>query len=182
MKTICEIFKCHVMLLCSVQSQVHLIQNQNQNKAGGGEKIYSLQRMRALERSWLGWRLRTIKMIHLSKIKVSRTSRMLKFELFWLFLCIHWTVSKGCVLQDYQLSDIYKSWSVRFSHAVDWFHLLLLYSALAAAWLACVPHPQMLRSPDWDNQFLNTKQTSTRASTPLSPLPLQSRLSVSEWS
>ena len=88
----CEKFECHV-LPCTVSS-IQFIQSQNQNKAGG-EKISWLQRMRALERSWSGWGLRTIKMIHLSKIKVSRTSRMLKFEIFWLkcFLCLHWTIS-----------------------------------------------------------------------------------------
>ena len=123
-----------------------------------GEKIYSLQRMRALERSWLGWRLRTIKMIHLSKIKVSRTSRMLKFELFWLFLCIHWTVSKGCVLQDYQLSDIYKSWSVSSHTRLIGFtccHSILHW--LLPGWPVC-PIPRCWDPPDWDNQFLNRHQ------------------------
>ena len=164
------------MLPCTVSS-IQFIQSQNQNKAGG-EKISWLQRMRALERSWSGWGLRTIKMIHLSKIKVSRTSRMLKFELFWLkcFLCLHWTISKVYTapilnIEMYQI-NVYCIKSVRVTLIFagntlidDRSNVLVLtcgwlVSPAAAAWLWSVPpHPEMPRlRPDWDNQFINRQE------------------------
>ena len=145
--------------------------------------------MRALERSWSGWGLRTIKMIHLSKIKVSRTSRMLKFELFWLkcFLCLHWTISKVYTapilnIEMYQI-NVYCIKSVRVTLIFagntlidDRSNVLVLtcgwlVSPAAAAWLWSVPpHPEMPRLA-WLRQSIY-KQTGTRGSQSLSFLPL----------
>ena len=146
--------------------------------------------MRALERSWSGWGLRTIKMIHLSKIKVSRTSRMLKFELFWLkcFLCLHWTISKVYTapilnIEMYQI-NVYCIKSVRVTLIFagntlidDRSNVLVLtcgwlVSPAAAAWLWSVPpHPEMPRSP-WLRQSIYKQNQRLTITLSLLPLPL----------
>ena len=121
-----------MLLSCSIQSA----KTQNQNKAAG-EKTSSLQRMRDLERSCSGWGLRTIKMIHLSKIKVSRTSSILNFNCLTRNFSLD---SIDCIKGLYcKISNNYRLFASNtlifnsviaalsfFTHAVDGFHLVLL--------------------------------------------------------